>query len=70
MIRTRLACALAVLLVSGRGLDAFGQQHGVLSIRGDRFLLDGEPIELWGIRVGSATMNDAICQHLIDQLSE
>ncbi len=41
-----------------------------LTIANDRFLLDGQPIDLWGIRTASATASDAYCEHLIAQLDE
>jgi hypothetical protein len=42
----------------------------VLAIQGNRFLLDGQPFDMWGIRVASGTQDDRQCQHLIDQLDE
>ncbi|MCT9098020.1 hypothetical protein [Haloarchaeobius sp. HME9146] len=37
---------------------------------GNRFRLDGELVDLWGIRTASATATDEQCQHLIDQLDD
>ena len=36
----------------------------------DRFLLDGDPVDLWGIRTASATASDDQTDHLINQLDE
>ena len=41
-----------------------------LTIDGDRFLLDGKPLDLWGIRTASGTASDAQCEHLIAQLDD
>lgn len=61
--------ALLVLLLSlAPLLLAAPAQPAVLSIRGDRFLMNDRPFDLWGIRTASATQDDALCQHLIDQL--
>jgi hypothetical protein len=46
------------------------EKKGILSIDGKQFALDGEPFDMWGIRVGSATMNDTYMNHLIDQLDD
>jgi hypothetical protein len=61
---------LFILLAMSASGAALAEQQSVLSVDGKRFLLDGQPIDLWGIRVGSATMNDPICQHLIDHLDD
>jgi len=42
----------------------------VLSTSGDRFILDGKPFEMWGIRVASATKDTAVARHLIAQLDD
>jgi hypothetical protein len=42
----------------------------VLKIDGVKFTLDELPFDMWGIRVGSATMSDVYTDHLIDQLDE
>ena len=42
----------------------------ILNVEGDRFLLDGDPVDLWGIRTASATASDDQTDHLIDQLDE
>jgi hypothetical protein len=41
-----------------------------LTLQGSRFSLDGAPIDLWGIRVASATMSEALTDQLIAQLDE
>lgn len=41
-----------------------------LTIAGDRFLLDGNPFDMWGIRTASATMDQAQTDHLIAQLDD
>jgi hypothetical protein len=43
---------------------------GVLTIEGDRFLYDGAPFEMWGIRTASGTMDDEQCEHLIAQFDD
>jgi hypothetical protein len=45
-------------------------QTPVLRIDGETFTLDNQPFDMWGIRVGSATMSDEYANHLIDQLDE
>ncbi|GAB5558650.1 MAG: hypothetical protein SynsKO_02970 [Synoicihabitans sp.] len=39
-----------------------------LTIVDRAFFLDGQPFDMWGIRVASATQDEAQTQHLIDQL--
>jgi len=46
-----------------------GVQSGI-KVQGDRFLLNGEPFDMWGIRTASATMNQATTDQLIAQLDE
>lgn len=41
-----------------------------LEISGRRFLLDGKPIPLWGIRVASAAMSEPLTNQLIANLDE
>jgi hypothetical protein len=61
---------LVVALILAASGWATAEDRAVLKVEGERFLLDGQPVDLWGIRVGSATMDDKLCQHLIDQLDE
>lgn len=42
----------------------------LLTVSNDRLLLDGSPIDLWGIRTASATMDQAKTDHLIAQLDD
>ena len=42
----------------------------IVQTDGDRFRLDEELIDLWGIRTASATASDTQTRHLIDQLDE
>lgn len=37
---------------------------------GNRFLLDGQPFDMWGIRVASATKDQNTTNHLIEQLDD
>lgn len=74
-LSTIATAALAFTLVGcghpGRSAPAaIAAPNPELTIEGDRFLLDGEPFDMWGSRVGSATQNDSLTQHLIDQLDE
>ena len=41
-----------------------------LTVRGDQFLLDGAPFEMWGIRVASASQNDRLTADLIANLDD
>ncbi len=41
-----------------------------LTIEGNRFLLDGRPFSMWGIRTASGTQDDAQCDHLVAQLDD
>lgn len=42
----------------------------VLTVKQDRFYLDGQPFDMWGVRVASATRDQALTDHLIAQLDE
>ena len=42
----------------------------VLTVRGDRFFLDGRPFDMWGIRVASASQNERLTTGLIENLDE
>ena len=42
----------------------------VLTTSGNRFLLDGAPFDMWGIRVGSASQSQANTDHLLAQLDD
>jgi len=50
--------------------DTEGRRSPVVTTDGNRLCLDGDPIDLWGIRVSSATASDEQCEHLLDQLDE
>ncbi len=54
----------------GRGPATTRAQRPVLAAEGDRFLLDGRPFEMWGIRTASGTQDAEHCDHLIAQLDE
>jgi hypothetical protein len=41
-----------------------------LTLSGDRILLDGQPVKLWGVRTASASQNPAATAHLLGQLDE
>lgn len=41
-----------------------------LAIQGNTFLLNGEPFDMWGIRVASATLDQELTDHLIGQLDD
>jgi hypothetical protein len=69
-MRSNWRLVLSAVLLLGSPLSAAAEERAVLSVDGVRFLLNERPIDLWGIRVGSATMDDRMCQHLIDQLDE
>ena len=59
---TALASLLLLALLPLRAAE--------ISTRGDRFLLDGKPFEMWGVRVGSASQNDALKDSLLAHLDE
>lgn len=42
----------------------------LLTVKGDQFLLDGKPFDIWGVRVASATKDQKQTDHLIQQLDE
>jgi len=42
----------------------------MLSLAGDRFLMNGAPFEMWGIRAASGTMHQMQTDHLIAQLDD
>jgi hypothetical protein len=52
------------------GADAMRSGAGALAVQGDRFTIDGKPAQLFGIRVASATKDDATTAHLVAQLDE
>jgi len=66
---TLLACVL-VQMSPVFAADPVAVGAPVLTTQGQRFLLDGRTIDLWGIRVGSATRDDKTCDHLIAQLDD
>ncbi|MCD6354744.1 MAG: cellulase family glycosylhydrolase, partial [Prolixibacteraceae bacterium] len=41
-----------------------------LSIKGHFFYLDGKPFDMWGVRVASASQNDAFTKELISNLND
>jgi len=41
-----------------------------LTIKDDRFLMNGQPIEMWGLRAASGTMDQKQTDHLIAQLDD
>lgn len=47
-----------------------GRRLPKLSVDGERFRLDDELFDLWGIRTASATASDAHCDHLLAQLDD
>lgn len=42
----------------------------IVTTDGDRLCLDGDPVDIWGIRTSSAMATDEQCEHLIDQLDD
>jgi hypothetical protein len=42
----------------------------VLAVKGQRFLLDGAPFDMWGVRVASAAVTPQATEHLIAQLDD
>jgi hypothetical protein len=60
---------LAACAPSGR-IQAPGPRGAALTVRGDRFLLDGRPFDMWGIRVASASQNERLTAALIENLDE
>ena len=47
-----------------------GGANPILRVKGSRFLLDGKPFDMWGVRVASATRDQKLTNHLIAQLDE
>ena len=54
----------------GGGPAVARTSRAVLTVQADRFLLDGRPFDMWGIRTASGTQDDAQCDHLIAQLDD
>jgi len=50
--------------------DGTERRGPVVTTDGNRLCLDGDPVDVWGIRTSSATASDEQCQHLVDQLDE
>jgi hypothetical protein len=65
-----LATCAAAAAALAAGASQSAPATGLLAVKGDRFLLDGKPIKLMGIRVASGTYTDKQCEHLIAQLDE
>ena len=51
-----------------RGEIRSGKTGHVLSVKGNAFLMDGKPFNMWGIRVASATEDEQSLAHLTAQL--
>ncbi len=58
---------LALLCLAALAGPASGAR---IQTRGDRFLLDGEPFDKWGIRVASASQRQGLTDRLIPQLDD
>ncbi|WP_114748640.1 cellulase family glycosylhydrolase [Pleomorphovibrio marinus] len=54
------------IILSSIAPPAFAQ----LAIEGERFKLNQQPFDMWGIRVASASQSDELTEHLIDQLDD
>ena len=54
----------------GGGPAVARTSRAVLTVQAERFLLDGRPFDMWGIRTASGTQDDAQCDHLLAQLDE
>lgn len=66
----RISASLAILLAAGclsTGRAPAAAPAG-LTVRGDRFLLDGAPFDMWGIRVASASQTERLTTDLIANL--
>lgn len=50
--------------------ESTAKRGPIATTSGDRIRLDGEPIDVWGIRTSSATASDDQCDHLVAQLEE
>jgi hypothetical protein len=70
MSRARFLVCLAALAAGRATAEAATPPTAVLTVSGDRFLLDGKPFEPWGIRVASAARDAESTRHLIAQLDD
>jgi hypothetical protein len=68
-MNTFTATLALMLAAAGPGLvPAAGAAE--IATRGDRFVLDGKLLDVWGVRVGSASQNEELKDALIRQLDE
>src|SRR5215213_5338842 len=65
-----LSLALACLCAFSPAAPPPAADNPRLDVRGERFLLDDKPFDVWGVRVASATKDDAQTDHLVAQLDE
>jgi hypothetical protein len=63
--KTIWICLLAVGVLMAALPPAFAANLG---IKGQAFVLDGKPFDMWGVRAAGASQNQAVTDHLIAQL--
>ena len=62
-----LLVGCTLMLFAAHAQKTGGKDTG-LSLRGQTFLMNGRPFDMWGIRVASASQSDSLTDHLIAQL--
>ena len=60
-------CSLLAICMQAQPAKKAGYK---LSLQGDLFLMNGQPFDMWGIRVASASQSDSLTDHLIAQLDD
>jgi len=63
--RLLLVVAMVIAAPGARGAAAAGK---AVTIQGNKVLFGGQPVKLWGVRVGSAAASDEYAQQLVETL--
>ncbi len=64
------AVMLAAIVFIPPAAEAQPDPRAVLAIEGDRFLMNGRPFKMWGVRTAGATQDQDQTDHLIAQLDD